>query len=193
LNGGLFRENVENEGDYDVLDRTLPMVITDLIERTELDLDLDPAILESVFENTINHLSESENRQREVGAYYTPNDVTRLVNEGAVDGKLRDVIIESYTEELTQPNEFRAEAEEITLEGMLFRIEDADFPSGRDREECSAAVYAAREYLREHGPATKRDLVAEVMPDHPLRYDADDALEKVEGATATEGLGGAEW
>ena len=65
--------------------------------------------------------------------------------------------------------------------------EDVDFPAGREREACSAAVYAARDYLREHGPATKRDLVAEVMPEHPLGYDVDDALEKVEAGDRYRG------
>lgn len=124
LNGGLFRQNVENEDEYDVHDRTLPTLIIDLIEGTELDLDLDPAILGSVFEKTINHLSESENRQQEMGAFYTPNDVTRLVNDDAVDPKIRDEIIKAYTEELSQPAEFQAEVEEMSLEEMLLRIED---------------------------------------------------------------------
>jgi hypothetical protein len=66
-------------------------------------------------------------------------------------------------------------------------LEDVDFPAGREREACSAAVYAARDYLREHGPATKRDLVAEVMPDHPLGYDVDGALEKVEAGDRYRG------
>jgi len=66
-------------------------------------------------------------------------------------------------------------------------LEDVEFPAGRDREECSAAVYAARDYLREHGPATKRDLVAEVMPEHPLGYDVDGALEKVEAGDRYRG------
>lgn len=124
LNGGLFRANISDEKEYDVLDRTLPKLITDLIEGTELDLELDPAILGSVFEKAINHLSESEDRQKEIGAYYTPNDVTRLVNKGAVDEKMRDVIITSYEEELSQPEEFRAEVNEMELEGLLSRIEE---------------------------------------------------------------------
>ncbi len=66
-------------------------------------------------------------------------------------------------------------------------LENVDFPAGRKREACSAAVYAARDYLREHGPATKRDLVAEVMPEHPLGYDVDGALEKVEAGDRYRG------
>lgn len=124
LNGGLFRESIPNESDYDVLDRTLPLIITDLIEGHELNLEFDPAVLGSVFEKTINHLSESEDRQKEIGAYYTPNDVTKVVNEGAVDRKIRDTIIECYTEELSQPDEFKSEVDDMDLEEMLSHIED---------------------------------------------------------------------
>jgi len=66
-------------------------------------------------------------------------------------------------------------------------LEDVDFPAGRESEACAAAVYAARDYLREHGAATKRDLVAEVMPEHPLGYDVDGALEKVEAGDRYRG------
>lgn len=50
-------------------------------------------------------------------------------------------------------------------------LEDVDFPRGRDREECEAAVRAARDYIRENGGATMRELVAGVMPAHPVGYD----------------------
>jgi len=66
-------------------------------------------------------------------------------------------------------------------------LEDVDFPAGGEREACSAAVYAARDYLRDHGPATKREIVAEVMPEHPLGYDVDGALEKVEAGDRYRG------
>jgi hypothetical protein len=66
-------------------------------------------------------------------------------------------------------------------------LEDVDFPVGRERKACSAAAYAARNYLREHGPATKRDLIAELMPEHPLGYDVDGALEKIEAGDRYRG------
>jgi hypothetical protein len=66
-------------------------------------------------------------------------------------------------------------------------LEDVDFPAGREREECSTAVYAARDYLREHGPATMREIVAEVLPEHPLGYDVDSGLEKVEAGDRYRG------
>jgi len=78
-------------------------------------------------------------------------------------------------------------AEALESDAVDDALEDVDFPAGRDREACSAAVYAARDYLREHGPATKRDLVAEVMPDHPLGYDVDGALEKAEAGDRYRG------
>lgn len=54
------------------------------------------------------------------------------------------------------------------------RLQDVDFPTGRDRDECVAAVHAARDHLRDHGPATMRELVADVMPKHPVGYDVPD-------------------
>jgi len=72
-----------------------------------------------------------------------------------------------------------ADAVPIKRRGTLNRLQD--------REACSAAVDAARDYLREHGPATKRDLVAEVMPYHPLGYDVDGALEKAEAGDRYRG------
>jgi len=53
-------------------------------------------------------------------------------------------------------------------------LEAVDFPAGRDREECREAVYAAREYLREEGRASKREIVESVMPEHALGYDVPD-------------------
>lgn len=50
-------------------------------------------------------------------------------------------------------------------------LADVAFPEGRDREVCEAAVLAARDYLREQGPATMRELVTKVMPTHPVGYD----------------------
>lgn len=69
-------------------------------------------------------------------------------------------------------------------------LEDVDFPAGRDREACEAAVYAARDHLAKHGPATMRELVLALIRDHPLGYDVDGALAKVE---AGERYRGAWW
>lgn len=47
---------------------------------------------------------------------------------------------------------------------------------GPDREEYMAAIEAAREYLRAYGPASRQELVSEVMPAHPLGLDVETAF-----------------
>jgi hypothetical protein len=60
---------------------------------------------------------------------------------------------------------------------------------GRDipPEACSAAVYAARGYLLDHGRATKQEILAEVMPEHRLGYDVDGAMGRVESGERYRG------
>lgn len=132
LNGGLFRESINREREFDVENRTLPRVITDLVEGSELDFELNPGILGSVFEKTINHISSEEDLQKEIGAYYTPDDVTQLVNRQAVDSRIRHLIIEAYAEELRQPDEFRAQVAGLDFDELLVRIEDARGWFGND-------------------------------------------------------------
>jgi hypothetical protein len=128
LNGGLFRENVPDESQYNLLDRTLPAVIIDLIEGHRLELNgrsFDPAILGSVFEKTINYIGGREGRQKEIGAYYTPNDVTRHISERTVDPKLKDIIIESFVERSDDDEEYvQNRMEETSLSDILRYIGD---------------------------------------------------------------------
>ncbi len=129
LNGGLFRQNLTQEDDYDVRNPSMVMVIDKLIEGNhEMDIEIDPAILGSVFEMTINHISEEEDRQKETGAYYTPNDVTHLINSQAVDGEVKETIIEAFAETLDEEVEptFRRQAEEESLEEILAHIEEGE-------------------------------------------------------------------
>jgi hypothetical protein len=59
--------------------------------------------------------------------------------------------------------------------------DDTDaLPGTVDRQDAAAAVATARAYIRDHGGATKQDLVKNVMPDHTLGYDVDAALAKVD-------------
>lgn len=134
LNGGLFRENIPDEGEFDVVTRTLPKIITDLVERRKLDFELDPAILGSVFEKTINHISDGDSEsgtgaemnstQKETGAYYTPEDVTQIVNERAVRPKARDEIVEAFADAVANEEEYRAEVAGMELDEMLVKVED---------------------------------------------------------------------
>jgi hypothetical protein len=64
-------------------------------------------------------------------------------------------------------------------------------PATVDHDDAAAAVAAARDYIRDHDGATKQDLVKNVMPDHPLGYDADAALGKID--TDGERFRGAWW
>lgn len=47
----------------------------------------------------------------------------------------------------------------------------AEWPSNRSPGECRQAVYAARDYIEDQGSATMRELVAEILPEHPVGYD----------------------
>jgi type I restriction-modification system DNA methylase subunit len=130
LNGGLFRTNIENEIQYTVIDRILPTIVSDLIEGSQLDTNgggFDPALLGSVFEKTINHI-EQERTQKDTGAYYTPNDVTEIVSENAVDPKIRDVLIETFVEEVPQDDDqatiIRGQMENMGLSEILEGIEN---------------------------------------------------------------------
>ena len=129
LNGGLFRENIPNEAQYNLLDRTLPIIIDDLIEGHRLELNgrsFDPAILGSVFEKTINHIGGEEGRQKEIGAYYTPNDVTRHISEQTVDPKIKDILTEAFVERSSGDDEqyVRNQMQSTDLSEILRYIED---------------------------------------------------------------------
>jgi hypothetical protein len=128
LNGGLFRPNVDDERKYRVRDRILPIIISDLIEGTALETTkdgLDPSIIGSVFEKTINHL-EQERDQKDIGAYYTPNDVTALITRKTIDPKLKKAILTGYAEAVSLDEEtFTESNEKKTLEEILRNIEES--------------------------------------------------------------------
>lgn len=56
-------------------------------------------------------------------------------------------------------------------------VADVEFPTTRDRDECIAAIAAAYAYLRENERATMREIVAAVLPEHPIGYDVPDLKE----------------
>lgn len=124
LNGGLFRPTLDQEEKYNVETNILKTVIEDLVEGKNLDFELDPAILGSVFEKTINHLGAEEDRQKDLGAYYTPNDVTQKITENTIDEKLKDAIIEAFTGNVDQETTFRSETSDMSLEEILRHIEN---------------------------------------------------------------------
>ncbi|WP_128477132.1 Eco57I restriction-modification methylase domain-containing protein [Halorussus pelagicus] len=98
LNGGLFRPTSEwdgdvNEREFDVRDTVL-LSIVDLLERHDFSADggptdLDPSVLGNVFEKTINHITgDAGDQKKELGAYYTPDEITRFCAEETVQPAL---------------------------------------------------------------------------------------------------------
>ncbi|EMA55219.1 Eco57I restriction-modification methylase domain-containing protein [Halococcus thailandensis] len=94
LNGGLFRphENTERgftDEDFNVGDAVLTSLV-DFLEGYNFSADggpndLDPSVLGNVFEKTINYLTnDSGDAKKELGAYYTPDEITRFCAEETV-------------------------------------------------------------------------------------------------------------
>jgi len=128
LNGGLFRENVPDEREYVVKDRILPTLIEDLIHHQPSDDSngLDPSMIGSVFEKTITHL-EYERDQQDIGAYYTPNDVTRMITRQTVDPKVKDELIDVYGEYSgVDRDAFAERVDEMSLQEVLRHVEDRE-------------------------------------------------------------------
>lgn len=127
LNGGLFRPNVDNEGDYRLEDRTLPDIIREVVEGERLsdpDGTLDPAILGSVFEMTINHIGGEFGSQKDIGAYYTPGDVTDHITEKAVDPKVKEVVVDAFAKDYDES--VRDRMESYSLGEILRRVEEGE-------------------------------------------------------------------
>jgi len=99
LNGGLFRPTINgedfDEADFDVRNSVLYSII-DLLEGYSFSAggaptDLDPSILGNVFEKTINYItSDNADTNKELGAYYTPSEITRFCAEETVRPALLD-------------------------------------------------------------------------------------------------------
>jgi type I restriction-modification system DNA methylase subunit len=99
LNGGLFRPSLGNgrfnEKDFDVRNSVLKSII-DLLEAYSFSAggsptDLDPSVLGNVFEKTVNYItSDNADKNKELGAYYTPSEITRFCAEETVRPALLD-------------------------------------------------------------------------------------------------------
>ncbi|WP_050032854.1 Eco57I restriction-modification methylase domain-containing protein [Halorubrum halophilum] len=109
LNGGLFRPELSTDSDvderqFDVRDSVLKSIIN-LLERYQFSADggptdIDPSVLGSVFEKTINYLTTDPGDQnKELGAYYTPSEITRFSAEETVQPALHERFQEYLIEE----------------------------------------------------------------------------------------------
>ena len=99
LNGGLFRPSLGGdafeESGFGVRDSVLKSII-DLLEGYSFSAggsptDLDPSVLGNVFEKTVNYItSDNADTNKELGAYYTPSEITRFCAEETVRPALLD-------------------------------------------------------------------------------------------------------
>lgn len=104
---------------------------------------------------------------------------TRLIEliEADLEGRVRPKTQEQQVDPGPEPRpntSFEPESSEATP------LEAVSFPSTVDRDTGEAAIEAAVAYLREAGEASKADFVRDVMPDHPLGYDVEKAVEQAE-------------
>jgi tetratricopeptide (TPR) repeat protein len=109
LNGGLFRPTTEWDGDvterdFDVRDSVLRSIVK-LLESHDFSADggptdLDPSVLGNVFEKTINHITgDAGDQKKELGAYYTPDEITRFCAEETVQPALCERFADRMVEE----------------------------------------------------------------------------------------------
>lgn len=94
LNSGLFRpvesdQHGFSEEDFNIKNSMMESLIQ-FLESYNFSADggpkhLDPSVLGNVFERTVNHLtSEPDNSKKRLGAYYTPDEITRFCAEESV-------------------------------------------------------------------------------------------------------------
>jgi len=74
----------------------------------------------------------------------------------------------------SQANQIGAESNPETI-----RVPD-DAPDRIENSAARAAIQAAVDFVESNNGATMREIVLEVMPDHPLGYDAQAAVDKIE-------------
>ena len=123
LNGGLFRPSIQHdpgdgvedddrkpfkETDFDVRNTVL-ISILELLESYSFSTDgsvtdLDPSVLGNVFEKTINYITaDNADQNKELGAYYTPKEITRFSAERTVRPALFDRLKQAVIEERGWP------------------------------------------------------------------------------------------
>jgi hypothetical protein len=127
LNGGLFRPELSgsevDERDFDVRDSVVESII-DLLERYEFSADggpinVDPSVLGNVSEKTINYLTTDPGDQNaDLGAYYTPSEITRFSAEETV----RPALLERFKRVLREQRNWPAA--ELGQYGTLYELID---------------------------------------------------------------------
>jgi type I restriction-modification system DNA methylase subunit len=83
LNGGLFREVIRSENEYNIENEGVELILESLEPYGfGSETGINPDILGYIFEKTINFISGTgTNQQKMQGAYYTPDDVVEFIIE----------------------------------------------------------------------------------------------------------------
>jgi type I restriction-modification system DNA methylase subunit len=87
LNGGLFREVIPMEWNYSISDEGIDLVINTFFEKYKFgsNQQINADMLGYIFEKTINYISgQGTNKQKEEGAYYTPDDIVGFIIEKSI-------------------------------------------------------------------------------------------------------------
>lgn len=160
---GTFAETVTLEDVLEIFDEVRGPVVTssDVAEHLECTTEAARQKLTRLYDR-------GEVDKRKTGrtvVYWWANDTRDESDAGDTDARGADV---DATHSSREPSTPAADGSRALTDPALA---DLEFPAGRDREECLAAIDAARAYLREHGPAPMREIVAEVLPEHPLGYE----------------------
>jgi type I restriction-modification system DNA methylase subunit len=101
LNGGLFREVIKHERNYNIDNEGVELVLENLLDKYRFGLEsgVNPDILGYIFERTINFISGTgTNQQKMQGAYYTPDDVVEFIIESTLTPIIFRKMIEGLKE-----------------------------------------------------------------------------------------------
>jgi type I restriction-modification system DNA methylase subunit len=99
LNGGLFREVLPKESNYSISDEGIELALNTFFKKYKFgsNQQINADMLGYIFEKTINYISgQGTNKQKEEGAYYTPDDIVGFI----IDKTLTPVIFGKMIEGL---------------------------------------------------------------------------------------------
>lgn len=103
----------------------------------------------------------------------------------AVEEPDEEIDVEPDTDTHREPAPTTDTGEEDDSDPLASVLED--LPATVDPEDGREAILAARDYLQAHGSGSKGEIVRSVMLDHPLGYDPDSALAKLESGERYRG------
>lgn len=99
LNGGLFRRNIDLEDLYDIRNDGIQIVVEKLLKYKiglSGEAEIRPEILGYIFEKTINYITaepDKTDKQKQEGAYYTPEDVVNFITRETISKKIYEKML----------------------------------------------------------------------------------------------------